>query len=43
MLTGAFQRTLQRSQRDGIDMRTAALMEGIARVAEAKLVRGIFP
>jgi glutamate dehydrogenase (NAD(P)+) len=39
----AFQRTLMRSQRDNVDMRTAALLEGIARVAEAKLLRGVFP
>jgi glutamate dehydrogenase (NAD(P)+) len=43
MLIGAFQRTLLRSQRDGIDMRTAALIEGIERVGQAKLLRGIFP
>lgn len=43
MLTGAFHRTLERSQRDGIDMRTAALIEGIQRVTEAKLARGVFP
>jgi glutamate dehydrogenase (NAD(P)+) len=29
--------------RDGLDMRTAALIEGIARVTEAELRRGIFP
>jgi glutamate dehydrogenase (NAD(P)+) len=39
----AFQRTLMRSQRDNVDMRTAALLEGIGRVAEAKLLRGVFP
>jgi glutamate dehydrogenase (NAD(P)+) len=43
MLTEAFQRTLLRSQRDGQDMRTAALIEGIDRVAQAKLLRGVFP
>ena len=43
ILVGAFQRTLVRSQRDRIDMRTAALIEGINRVAEAKLLRGLFP
>jgi len=43
MMTGAFRRTLLRSQRDGIDMRTAALIEGIERVAEAKRLRGVFP
>jgi glutamate dehydrogenase (NAD(P)+) len=43
IITGAFRRTLLRSQRDGIDMRTAALIEGIERVAQAKLLRGVFP
>lgn len=43
ILTGAFQRTLLRSQRDKISMRTAALIEGIERVAQAKLLRGVFP
>ena len=43
ILVNAFHRTLVRSQRDGIDMRTAALIEGITRVAEAKLLRGVFP
>ncbi len=43
IMTGAFQRSLLRSQRDKIDMRTAALIEGINRVAKAKLLRGLFP
>ncbi|MBI1312419.1 response regulator [bacterium] len=43
ILTDAFQRTMRRAQRDQIDVRTAALIEGIQRVAEAKLVRGLFP
>lgn len=43
ILTAAFQRTLDRSRRDGLDMRTAALIEGIDRVAKAKLLRGLFP
>jgi len=43
MLLEAFRRTLLRSQRDSIDMRTAALVEGIDRVAQAKLLRGVFP
>ncbi len=43
IMTGAFRRTLLRSQRDGIEMRTAALIEGIERVAQAKLLRGVFP
>jgi len=43
IMVGAFQRTLLRSQRDKLDMRTAALIEGIQRVAKAKLLRGLFP
>ena len=43
IMTAAFQRTLLRSQRDDLNMRTAALIEGIERVAQAKLLRGLFP
>jgi glutamate dehydrogenase (NAD(P)+) len=43
ILTAAFRRTLQRGERDKLDMRTAALIEGIERVATAKLSRGLFP
>jgi len=43
VLSGAFQRVSARAETDGIDMRTAALVEGIARVTEAKLKRGVFP
>lgn len=43
IMQDAFQRTLLRSQRDKIDMRTAALIEGIGRVADAKVQRGVFP
>jgi glutamate dehydrogenase (NAD(P)+) len=43
IMTEAFHRTLRRSQRDELDMRTAALIEGIQRVADAKRVRGVFP
>ena len=43
ILTDAFHRTIQRAQRDEIDMRTAAMIEGVSRVTEAKLVRGLFP
>ncbi|MEX0715680.1 MAG: Glu/Leu/Phe/Val dehydrogenase dimerization domain-containing protein [Planctomycetaceae bacterium] len=43
ILVEAFHRTLGRSQRENIDMRTAALIEGIDRVAKAKLARGLFP
>ena len=43
ILSRAFEKTLIRSQRDKINMRTAALIEGIDRVAQAKLSRGLFP
>ncbi|CAN5820435.1 Glu/Leu/Phe/Val dehydrogenase dimerization domain-containing protein [soil metagenome] len=43
VLAGAFQRVVQRSESQHLDMRSAALIEGIARVTEAKLSRGIFP
>ena len=39
----AFERTLHRADQDRLDMRTAALIEGINRVTEAKLLRGLFP
>ncbi|MBB3139273.1 Glu/Leu/Phe/Val dehydrogenase dimerization domain-containing protein [Halomonas organivorans] len=43
ILLDAFQRTLTRAEAQHLDMRTAALIEGISRVTEAKLMRGIFP
>jgi len=43
IMTDAFQRTMLRKQRDNLDTRTAALIEGISRVQEAKLARGLFP
>jgi glutamate dehydrogenase (NAD(P)+) len=43
ILSDAFHRTLNRSQRDGLDMRTAATVEGVERAAAAKLARGLFP
>jgi glutamate dehydrogenase (NAD(P)+) len=43
ILLNAFERTLQRATRDRQDLRTAALIEGVARVTEAKLLRGVFP
>ena len=42
-VTDAFGRTLARMKRDSLDMRTAALIEGIHRVQNAKLARGLFP
>jgi glutamate dehydrogenase (NAD(P)+) len=43
ILSDAFHRTTMRAQRDKLDLRTAALVEGIQRVADAKLLRGLFP
>jgi glutamate dehydrogenase (NAD(P)+) len=43
VLCGAFARVVARAERDDLDMRTAALVEGISRVATAKLNRGLFP
>jgi len=43
-VTAAFARALARSQAQSLDMRTAALIEGVSSfVAEATLKRGIFP
>jgi len=39
----SFAEVLNISQRDKVDMRTAALMLGIGRVAEATKLRGIYP
>lgn len=39
----AFDEVLTISMREGYDMRTAALVKGIRRVADAKAVRGVFP
>lgn len=43
IMTDAFHRVLARAQSQSLDLRTAALIEGIDRVAAAKLVRGLFP
>ncbi len=43
ILIRAFEEVLELSIREGLDMRTAALMIGIRRVAGAKLVRGVYP
>lgn len=39
----SFAEVLEISQRERVDMRTAALMLGIGRVAEATKLRGIYP
>ncbi len=43
IMCGAFERALARSIADDLDLRTASLVEGIKRVTEAKLIRGLFP
>lgn len=43
IMLDAFERTRLRAERDGLDMRTAALIQGIDRVTQAKLLRGLFP
>lgn len=43
IMTRAFDEVHTISQREGVNMRTAALIKGIRRVADAKLVRGVFP
>jgi glutamate dehydrogenase/leucine dehydrogenase len=42
-MTRAFDEVHGIAEQEGVDMRTAALIKGIRRVADAKLVRGIFP
>jgi len=43
IMNRAFSEVLSVSIREKTDMRTAALMKGIKRVADAKLARGVFP
>jgi glutamate dehydrogenase (NAD(P)+) len=43
IMVAAFEEVHAIAQAEGVDMRTAALIKGIRRVADAKLVRGIFP
>ena len=43
ILVDAFHRTAHSATHQKIDMRTAALTEGLQRVAQAKLARGLFP
>jgi glutamate dehydrogenase (NAD(P)+) len=43
LMTRALTRVWQSSQKNGVDLRTAALMEGIRRVADAHVVRGLYP
>ena len=43
IITDAFRRSLARAESSGLSLRSAALIEGIDRVAKAKLARGLFP
>jgi glutamate dehydrogenase (NAD(P)+) len=43
LMARAFTRVWNASRKDGVDLRTAALMEGIRRVADAHVVRGLYP
>ena len=43
VMVRAFNRTWGVAQKEGVDLRTAALMEGIRRVAEGFRVRGLYP
>jgi glutamate dehydrogenase (NAD(P)+) len=43
IMNRAFDDVLTVANRDGVPLRTAALMRGIKRVADAKLIRGVFP
>ncbi|HEY6627677.1 MAG TPA: Glu/Leu/Phe/Val dehydrogenase [Acidimicrobiia bacterium] len=43
IMTRAFSDVHNIAQSENVDMRTAALIKGIRKVADAKLVRGIFP
>jgi glutamate dehydrogenase (NAD(P)+) len=43
LMSRAFTRVWNAAQKNGIDLRTAALMEGVRRVADAHVVRGLYP
>jgi glutamate dehydrogenase (NAD(P)+) len=43
VMTRAFNRVWALASKDGTDLRTAALMEGVRRVAEGYKVRGLYP
>ena len=42
-MTRAFNRVWAMASKEGSDLRTAALMEGVRRVAEGYKVRGLYP
>jgi glutamate dehydrogenase (NAD(P)+) len=43
IMNRAFDEVLSISIKENVDMRTAALIKGVKRVAEAKLARGVYP
>ncbi len=43
IMTRAFTRVWNASKRENVDLRTAALMEGVRRVADAHQIRGLYP
>ena len=43
LMARAFNRVWNAGQKEGVDLRTAALMEGVRRVAEGHRVRGLYP
>jgi len=43
IMTRAFTRVWNVSKRENVDLRTAALMEGVRRVADAHEIRGLYP
>ena len=43
IMTRAFTRVWNASRKENVDLRTAALMEGVRRVADAHQIRGLYP
>jgi glutamate dehydrogenase (NAD(P)+) len=43
LMSRAFTRVWNAAQKNGVDLRTAALMEGVRRVADAHATRGLYP
>jgi glutamate dehydrogenase/leucine dehydrogenase len=43
IMARSFNRVWQTSQKNGVDLRTGALMEGVSRVADAHVARGLYP
>ncbi|AWV90235.1 Glu/Leu/Phe/Val dehydrogenase dimerization domain-containing protein [Bradymonas sediminis] len=43
LLDEAFARTWQRAQAESVDLRSAAMLEAVGHVAQAKMARGLFP